>query len=187
MTKSECRKQYTEKRKQLSAGEIESRSEMILNTLLNTFDFNGKTISVFLPIQAKREINTYPILNKRTTLNYRVALPVAHFETNTMSHYLYEHPEQLITNEYGIPEPVTGTMVPTEEIDIVLVPLLCFDKKGYRVGYGKGFYDRFLSTCRPDCLFIGLSFFEGMDEIEDYSSNDVRLHACIANDTVYSF
>lgn len=187
MTKSECRKHYTEKRKQLSAVEIESQSKIILETLLNTFDFNGKTISVFLPIQAKREINTYPILNKRTELNYRVALPVANFETNTMFHYLYEHPGQLVTSEYGIPEPVSGTPVLTEEIDIVLVPLLCFDQKGYRVGYGKGFYDRFLSCCRTDCLFIGLSFFEGIDTIDDISSDDVRLHACIANDTVYSF
>lgn len=187
MTKAECRKQYTEKRKQLSAVEIEHQSNTILDTLLNTFDFNGKTISVFLPIQAKREVNTYPILDKHNSLNCRIALPVADFQTNSMFHYLYEHSGQLVINEYGIPEPVAGTPVAAEEIDIVIVPLLCFDKKGYRVGYGKGFYDRFLSTCRPDCLFIGLSFFDGIDEIEDCSPDDVPLHVCITNDTVYFF
>lgn len=187
MTKAECRKLYTEKRKQLSAVEIEHLSGVILDTLLKTVDFNGKTISVFLPIREKREIDTYPILDKRHELNYRVALPVADFQANNMFHYLYENPEQLVVSEYGIPEPVRGTLVSAEEINIVLVPLLCFDKKGYRVGYGKGFYDRFLSTCRPDCLFVGLSFFEGIDAIEDVSSNDVPVHLCITNSTVHYF
>ena len=55
-------------------------------------------------------------------------------------------------NDYGIMEPVDGTIIPYENIDMVICPLLTFDKNGYRVGYGKGFYDRFLTQCRNDVI-----------------------------------
>ena len=65
-------------------------------------------------------------------------------------------------------------MAPSE-IDVVLVPLLCSDGQGYRVGYGKGFYDRFLVKCRPDCRKIGLSYFPPVDRIEDVTESDVKM------------
>ena len=58
---------------------------------------------------------------------------------------------------------------------LVLVPGVCFDQTGHRVGYGKGFYDRFLKTCRPGCLKVGLSYFEPVDPIDDVHDGDVRL------------
>jgi 5-formyltetrahydrofolate cyclo-ligase len=55
---------------------------------------------------------------------------------------------------------------------VVFVPLLAFDKKGNRVGYGKGFYDAFLSKCKPETIKIGLSFFEAEETIDDVFEND---------------
>jgi 5-formyltetrahydrofolate cyclo-ligase len=179
MIKSECRKLFSEKRKELS--------ESILNRLLDTIDLKNKTVSLFLPIESKKEINTYPLLNLKKELNIRFALPVADFNTNEMIHYLYENSEQLATNNYGIPEPVYGTKIESKNIDVVIIPLLCFDKKGYRVGYGKGFYDRFLMTCRPDCQFIGLSFFEPIDKIGDVTEYDIALQKAITSQQNYSF
>ena len=73
------------------------------------------------------------------------------------------------------------------EIDLVLVPLLAFDKNGYRVGYGKGYYDKFLSNCRPDVIKIGLSFFDAVDEIEDIDDYDLPLNFCVTPQRLYDF
>ncbi len=70
-------------------------------------------------------------------------------------------------------------MIEIERIDAVLVPLLCFDERGFRVGYGMGFYDRFLSGCRTNCLKIGLTYFAPTAEISDAQNFDVRLDFCI--------
>lgn len=179
MTKAECRKVFMEKRLSFSIEELAVFSDQIRLQLLENVDFSGKTISIFLPIASKREIDTFPILELQQHYDCRFVLPVADFTTNSMQHVLYENKEQLQPNEYGIPEPTYGDTINVQEIDIVIVPLLCIDKKGYRVGYGKGFYDRFLDSCRTNCQFIGLSYFEPIDEVSDKNSNDIALHACV--------
>ena len=90
-------------------------------------------------------------------------------------------------NEYNIPEPIHGEIIEPSQIEMVLVPLLSFDLKGHRVGYGKGFYDRFLQQCSKDCLKIGLSYFEPIDQLNDPGEFDVTLDACITPQQVYVF
>ncbi len=72
-------------------------------------------------------------------------------------------------------------------IDWVLVPLLAFDRRGHRVGYGKGFYDRFLAGCRSDARKIGLSLFAPVVAIDDIGSQDVALDAVVTPDRVWTF
>jgi 5-formyltetrahydrofolate cyclo-ligase len=67
------------------------------------------------------------------------------------------------------------------------LPLLCFDKHGHRVGYGKGYYDNFLGDCRPETIKIGLSLFEVEDEIDAIYADDVPLNFCVTPDKVYPF
>jgi 5-formyltetrahydrofolate cyclo-ligase len=69
----------------------------------------------------------------------------------------------------------------------VFIPLLAFDKSGHRVGYGAGYYDRFLSKCKPDCLKVGLSFFEPVDEISDADEFDVKLNHCVTPSKIWTF
>lgn len=88
---------------------------------------------------------------------------------------------------FGILEPTDGNVVPPEEISLILVPLLCFDMRGYRVGYGKGFYDRYLKRCSPDAVTIGFSWFGPVKAIEDIDANDVPLKYCITPDQLYVF
>ncbi|MEY2811910.1 MAG: hypothetical protein RI991_905, partial [Bacteroidota bacterium] len=90
-------------------------------------------------------------------------------------------------NQYGIPEPTAGIEVTSDMIDVVVVPLLAFDKKGNRVGYGKGYYDRFLASCRNDVITIGLSFFPPVLSIDDIDFFDKKLDFCITPDSVYAF
>lgn len=90
-------------------------------------------------------------------------------------------------NAYNVDEPAGGMEVLPEDIDMVIVPLLGFDTNGYRVGYGKGFYDRFLCKCRKDCVKVGFSYFEPVDAIEDVNQFDVKLDYCITHERIYSF
>lgn len=92
-----------------------------------------------------------------------------------------------LKSEFNIYEPEEGIIVDADEIDMILVPLLACDKKGYRVGYGKGFYDKFLAGCRKDCIKAGFYYFEPLDEISDKADFDVPLDLCITPQTVYVF
>jgi 5-formyltetrahydrofolate cyclo-ligase len=104
-----------------------------------------------------------------------------------MTHFLLTDNTQIKKNEYNIPEPVDGLEVPATKIDVVFVPLLTFDKKGHRVGYGKGFYDKFLSECKPETIKIGLSFFEPEELISDILDSDVILDYGVTPNVIYSF
>jgi 5-formyltetrahydrofolate cyclo-ligase len=92
-----------------------------------------------------------------------------------------------VINRYGILEPSNGEIVDPLAIDIVMIPLLAFDQLGYRVGYGKGYYDRFLCKCRRDVIKIGFSFFEAEPVIKDIDNYDVPLNYCITPLRVYEF
>ena len=104
-----------------------------------------------------------------------------------MTNYLLTDNTTIKKNKYNIPEPIEGIEVSNDKLDVVFVPLLAFDKKGNRVGYGKGYYDTFLKTCRPETLKIGLSFFEAENKITDINENDIPLDFCITPKQVYSF
>ena len=103
-----------------------------------------------------------------------------------MIHYLLTDNTTLRKNEYNIPEPVDGMTITSQLINVVFIPLLAFDTKGNRIGYGKGFYDRFLSECKPETLKIGLSFFEAEEEIEA-TINDIKLDYCSTPNKVFQF
>jgi 5-formyltetrahydrofolate cyclo-ligase len=188
MTKEQIRKQAKEKRLQLSPGEKSSLSESIVQTALTHFQVSGKTISLFLPIEKQHEINTYLLLDKAKEFGATVAIPKSNFQTHEMKHYVFENIGQLNVNSFGIPEPTKGKLIAADHFDIVFVPLLAIDANGNRVGYGKGFYDRFLRKCSAHCLFVGLHYFDiEPDLIEDVLPNDVKLHAVVLPDRIVRF
>ena len=92
-----------------------------------------------------------------------------------------------IQKENNLFEPDAQTVIAPEQLDMIFVPLLIFDKAGYRAGFGKGFYDRYLACCRPDCIKIGFSYFEPVERLEDRHEFDVPLNLCITPEQVYVF
>ncbi|HTG57240.1 MAG TPA: 5-formyltetrahydrofolate cyclo-ligase, partial [Niabella sp.] len=92
-------------------------------------------------------------------------------------------------NQYGTPEPEAegASIILPEAIDLVILPLLCFDKLGYRVGYGKGFYDKFLEQVSDEVIKVGLSYYEPIDKIQDLNEFDVPLDYCITPERMYEF
>lgn len=118
-----------------------------------------------------------------------VAYPVCDFSNNTMQAFATSVHTSFSKNKYGTPEPDTEglELISPDSIDFVFVPLLCFDRKGYRVGYGKGFYDKYLSLCRQDVVKVGLSYFDPVEEIEDSDKFDVPLNYCITPERIHEF
>ena len=102
-------------------------------------------------------------------------------------HYLYEKNILIKKNNLGIPEPLNGNKIKTKLIEVVFVPLIIVDKIGNRVGYGKGYYDRFLNKCDKKVIKVGLSFFDIIEKIEDTTHNDIRLNFCITPKKIIKF
>ncbi|MGF1556781.1 5-formyltetrahydrofolate cyclo-ligase [Paucihalobacter sp.] len=187
MNKSQLRQLYKEKRAQLSEAEIETFSLDIANQCLNLPIWNLNCYHIFLSIETQHEINSVFLLNILQGKDKTVVVPKTDFSSSTLKHYLLDDNTKLAINKYGIPEPVNGILINEQQIDVVFVPLLAFDNTGNRVGYGKGFYDKFLSNCKADCLKIGLSFFEAEDKIEDINATDIKLDYCVTSSEVYRF
>jgi 5-formyltetrahydrofolate cyclo-ligase len=101
-------------------------------------------------------------------------------------HILEEH-GLFAKNKYEILEPIGDHSISPELIDLVFVPLLAVDLRGFRVGYGKGYYDRYLVRCRNNVIKIGFSFFEPIDAINDIGQFDVPLSYCITPSRLYEF
>ena len=182
MTKQALRTLYLQKRDNLSEEEYTHLNFQIYQQFFATIDLSFlKVIHTFLPITAKREVDTWLIIDriKREFPHISISIPKVDPRTNTLKNFYFEGPHQLTTSTWGIQEPKQGIPTESEKIDMVLVPLLAFDKSGHRVGYGKGYYDGFLKNCRTDCQKTGLSLFSAVENIDDIHSMDVSLHQCI--------
>ncbi len=187
MSKDFLRKKYKNLRSQLPSNELEDRSLAIANNLAQLPIWQGQYFHVFLPIISLLEVNTENILHLLAGKDKEIVISKSDFETRQMSHFLLTDGTKIKVNSYGIPEPVDGLEVPVKKIDLVIVPLLAFDKHGNRVGYGKGFYDKFLASCRPDVIKIGVSFFDPEVEIKDLFEGDIKLDYCVTPEKVYKF
>ena len=190
MTKSELRKIYLARQRSLSAAERKEKSRLIAASLFGRFDLSRlKFLHVFLPIEKNNEIKTAFIYERvwRDFPEITTVVPKVDFETMTLENRRFSFDTELIKNRWNILEPAASEIVEIERLDAVLVPLLCFDERGLRAGYGKGFYDKFLSECRADCLKIGLSYFPPTAKISDAQTFDIRLNFCIAPHNIFKF
>ena len=187
MTKSELRNIYKSKRRALSQEAVDDLSLQIANRLLQLNIWDVSFYHVFLSITEQNEVNSDYLLNILSGKDKHIVVSKSDFKTYSMSHYLLTDNTAIKKNNYNIPEPIDGIEIPVEKIDIVFVPLLAFDNQGNRVGYGKGFYDKFLSTCKPEAIKIGLSFFEAEEQIDDIFENDIRLDYCVTPNKTYKF
>ena len=190
MIKSELRKIYLEKQKSLSDAERNEMSIKIADGFFKKFNLADiRFLHVFLPIEKNREIET-AFIYKRLWLDFPHITTIASrvdFRTMTLENLKFLRDTKLVRNRWHILEPTEIELIENEKIDAVLVPLLCLDERGFRVGYGKGFYDKFLSECRADCLKIGLAYFPPIREITDAQPFDVRLDYCVTPETVFSW
>lgn len=187
MLKKALRIHYKTLRKQLSENQLEEMSLAVANNVLTLPIWEKTYFHIFLPIEAHNEVNTEFILHLLSGKDKEIVISKSDFETRNMTHFLLTDNTKIKKNEYNIPEPVDGIEVPAKKIEVVFIPLLAYDKLGNRVGYGKGFYDKFLSECQPGTIKIGLSFFEPEEQITDVFETDVKLDYCVTPNAVFKF
>lgn len=189
MTKEALRQLYRSKRAELhSADRLRLDDLMLLR--FQQFDFTSiETLLTYWPMHGQAEPNTHLFSGylRHMVPGIAIAYPVTDNNSLTITALAVNEDTVYHTNKWGITEPKEGYVLLPEQIDLVLVPLLAFDTRGYRVGYGKGFYDRFLSGCRKDVISIGFSYFEPVDKISDTGQFDVPLSYCITPQKTYEF
>lgn len=190
MNKSELRRTYLEKRSAFTPDEREAASRAIADRFFDSFDLAGvRKLHCYLSIDKFNEVDTSLIYARiwREMPTVQLVCPRVDRQADELRHVEIGPDTQYTESKWGIREPADGRVVGPEEIDLVLVPLLCLDGDGYRVGYGKGFYDKFLSRCRPDCVTVGLSFFSPVKQIDDIHDHDVPLDFCISPTELITF
>ena len=189
MTKQELRNLYKGKRKELSVHTIEKFNDLILINFQKIPLPFINCVHTYLASLQLGEADTALVIRYLQFKNplIKIAVPKIDIISGNMIHYQVDEEVEMIKNKYGIDEPTGGDVVSEKEIDLVLIPLLAFDKNGYRVGYGKGYYDKFLSKCAPGVIKIGLSFFDPVEEVEDINAFDIPLNFCVTPHKLYIF
>jgi 5-formyltetrahydrofolate cyclo-ligase len=140
----------------------------------------ARNVHLYLSIPQSSEVSTVPLIERLHAMGKPLSVPVVRDDALISS--LYRKGDALRTASFGQPEPVEVLPVEDEKIDIVLMPLLAFDGNGYRIGYGKGFYDRFLGNLSKRGIFplrIGLAFSAQMVERVPVNSWDETLDSIV--------
>lgn len=188
-TKHELRQIYRERRIHLPHDELDRLNGFLLEQA-KQLDITGvRTIHLFLPIIGNHEPDTYALADWLRVEHPQIRLAISRSDpaTSSMTSVIWENDTPLIENHWKIPEPQSGQPIDIREIDAVFVPLLIFDHNGNRVGYGKGFYDRFLKECRHDTKKIGLSLFDPVPAISDLNEYDIPLDKCVTPTKTWVF
>jgi 5-formyltetrahydrofolate cyclo-ligase len=187
MTKKELRRIYRERRHALPAEEFTRLEKLVVDRLLELPALRkGNNVHTYLPLRNKREIDTWPVVRWLWMQKKMVSVPALARDMPVMECVELNETDQLELVQWGLEEPLVKRKTHPENIDTAIVPLLCFDANGHRVGYGKGYYDRFFAVA-PQCLKIGLSLFGPVAAIADINNMDVPLDMCVTPDKVYMF
>ena len=189
-TKAELRTYWLEHR--LTLGELQKleNSHEIQQLFFNNFPLaDVKYVHVFLSIHERCEVRTWNLISTIWKKNAptQVCLPrITSMVEGKMESVLLEQNLSIKINKWGLEEPEGGQVIPPSEIDMVLLPLITFDKNGHRLGYGGGFYDRYLAQCIK-ATKIGLSYFEPINELPEINQYDIPMDYCITPHKIHKF
>lgn len=185
MTKSELRTFYKSKRNEISSEKVNELSLQILEHLKSMPIWENSNFHIFIPILNQNEINTLPIIDYLFQFGKNVIVPKV--QGDKMLSCLIDKNTAFESGKFNVPEPKYYQLFDPKEIDVIIMPMLICDQKGNRIGYGGGFYDRFLQECRNDVIKIGLNFFEPIQKMDEIYESDVPLNYCVTGDEIVSF
>lgn len=185
MNKSELRAFYKAARNNLNEPEIRESGLKILEKLKTMEIWDFSVFHIFVPISQQKEINTYPIIDYLFQSGKRVVVPKV--VGQRMISCEIQEDVKWETGVFNVPEPKEFREIDSQRIEVIFMPMLICDSKGNRVGYGGGFYDRFLQEVQGDALKIGLNFFAPIAEISDLKKTDIPVNYCVTSDEIVSF
>ena len=184
--KSDLRSHYLKLRSKFTSEQIDDFSIEIVNRCLELNLWNKSVYHLFMASEQNKEIDTAHLLSVLQGKDKQIVIPKI-LEDYVLEHYLLFDQTPRKMSHWGIPEPQSGIKINSNQIDVVFVPLLIFDLQGHRIGYGKGYYDRFLAKCRKETIKVGLSYFDPIERIEDIQSHDIPINFGITRDRIYEF
>jgi len=187
MLKVDARNLLLQKRQKLAASDCVKWDDLILIQLQKLDWSKTHCIGNYYPIEKYNEPNSLLLVKY---LNYIIpdlviTYPVVNTNMGTMNFFIAS--DEMIINELGITEPHAEKQMEHDRIDTFLVPLLGFDLLGHRVGFGKGFYDKYFENCKHQHQRIGISYFDPIPNIQDTHDFDVPLTHCITPWNSYEF
>ena len=186
MSKERVRKETLEKRKLMSYDELVKKSGLVKDALLSTDLYrNANTIMAY--VDFRNEVQTEKIIKKAIADGKRVVIPISIVESRQLLlSEIINYDEELEPGAYGILEPKKEYIRETdaELVDMVLIPGVAFDERGFRVGYGAGYYDRFLERVRPDISKIALAFELQMVDYAFEDSHDIPTSMIVTEDRI---
>jgi 5-formyltetrahydrofolate cyclo-ligase len=187
MLKSDARKELLAKRKNLTASDCLKWDDLLLIQFQKLDFSNVQRVANFYPLENHNEPNSLLFAKYLKTMvpGIQIVYPVVDAATATIS--FYKETEEIRFNNWGIAEPISTEKLEPHSIDAVIVPLIGFDLKGHRIGYGKGFYDKYFENYPKHRSRIGISYFEPISNIEDTHEFDVPLTHCITPWNSYEF
>lgn len=180
--KRSIRREVIERRDALSSDERAARSVRIAERTLSLPEIDrAGTVMAFWSFGS--EVETAPLLERLHAAGKRVVLP--RVEGQDVVAVIYETGDEVLAAAFGAMEPTGGVTVEPEEVDVVITPGVAFDRDGGRVGYGGGFYDRFLPRTRPDVAAIAIAFaLQVVDEALPRAAFDRPVDAIVTEDEV---
>lgn len=181
--KEELRRRLLKQRKALSQSTFKKASAEIIDKLKQEIEYrNAETIHCYVSMNDRREVDTRKLIKEMLSSGKKVVVPVTNFQEGTLSHILLSSYDKLEANKWGVPEPADGKEVLPEELELVIVPMVAGDESCNRIGYGEGFYDRFLD--QVTCSKIGLIFERNVVEKVPVEDFDVPLDKIVTESRV---
>ncbi len=180
--KSELRNEYRLIRRSLDNSFCDSASKKICESIIGLSEYgSSKTIMSYSAInkEVRTDLLNEHALNSQKTL----LLPVCNTKTETMHAARLNGAQDMALGGYGIYEPSDKTTFDEEKIDIVIVPALVFNRRGYRIGYGKGYYDKFLRSCK-NALKIGCAYTCQISDMDFCSDYDIAVDIIVTQKEV---
>lgn len=185
--KADLRTRSLQARSNLTQAEVGASSGLIAERFFNEVGVESVgSLHTFIRIPKFNEFDTSMIYFRLWRDHPGIVTSAPRLESGELAAVPFGPETEMIESGWGIREPA-GEPIDPQTIDLVIVPLLCFDRSGHRVGYGKGYYDRFLARCRADCRKVGVSLYPPVDRIEDIHDGDVALDAVVTADNVFYF
>ncbi len=175
------RAQLTSVEKMRFSFEILEQFKIWLSTQKNLTHFH-----LFLPIQKEKEVDTFIIKEYLEEKKKQVFTSQIKSNSLEMDTFLLSSKTVFKESKMGIPVPIGAEKVDPHVVEVILIPLLAFDILGNRLGYGKGYYDSFLSGLAGGVIKVGLSYFLPEERIP-FEAHDIPLDYCITPSKIFTF